>query len=588
MKSFLFLKVITTLYFLLSINTLAFSQYPNYPISSHELIVGDTSILRQDPGYCNPDKIFAILIPNNLYWPEYCPGCMPDTILSFRTEPIPDLDTAFYFYFILPMGTLSGYYDLYGLCNGTPISSTGINVYTPPFIWIQPRDTTVCAGDNARFSVTAYGNRNEDLIYEWYHNESLISSTSEGELIIESTGASDTGTYYCVISNQCGIDTTQTVFLDLHPFPGNPGTPEGPDRLCPNIASTAYTISSDPLATGYSWQLEPMEAGDTSFKDTICSIRWDPAFSGIAKLYVELISGNCGRNTSDTLEITVPGISAAPEICIVGIDEQTGKYRITWEKSLYGFAQLFRIYRESNQAYVYLEIGTVDTSEISFFVDSSSVPDVLPHRYKISYLDSCGSESEMSPYHQTMHLVANIGTSGEVNLIWSEYGGIPFPTYTIYRGSHPDSMSLFIQVPSTVASYKDLDPPLGNVYYQIGMSNPLGCDPIKKSESDYSSSMSNMDQVHVTGINDVSENMPFSIYPNPVVEVLQIRYRNVVSSPVQFTIYNSSGAIALEGFIRVESTSVDVKSLSPGIYILHLSTDRGAYSARFVINRKNY
>ena len=587
MKTIQFFKVIPILLFLLGTDLPAFSQSYEYPIYPDKLIVGDTCILRQDPGYCDPEKIEAILSPDYLYWPEYCPGCMPDTFYSFKTEIVPNLDTAFYFYFILPMGTLSGSYDVIYMCDGSSMPYWGhIMVYTPPFVRNQPRDIIVCAGDYANFSVMASGNGNEDLIYEWYHNESLISSTYDSTLFIENVGSSDTGRYYCVISNQYGVDTTHKVLLDLHPFPDNPGTPAGPDRFCPDIQSTTYTITPDPIATGYSWQLIPEEAGTIQQNDTSCTIFWDKAFSGIAKLYIELISGNCGRNTSDTLEITVPGISAAPEICIVGIDGQTGKYSIIWEKSTYGTAQLFKIYRESNQADIYLEIRAVDTSEISFFVDSSSIPDVLPHRYKISYLDSCGSESGLSVHHQTMHLVANIGINGEVNLIWSEYGGIPFPTYTIYRGSHPDSMNLFIQVPSTVTSYKDLDPPLGNVYYQIGMSNPAGCDPVKKSESDYSSSMSNMSQVHVTGINDINESKPFMIFPNPVTEILQIQYNNVVKGPIQFTVYNSLGKAVLEEYITARETNVDVSSLLPGIYILQMLVDSETYSARFVIRKK--
>ena len=587
MKSFLFIKAITILLFLVSIDLPAFSQDPDYPIYIHELIVGDTCILRQESGYCDPSQTYAILSPDNLYWPEYCPDCMPDTILSFRTESVPDLDTAFYFYFIIPLGTLSGSYDVIPLCDGASMPWWGhIMVYTPPFIVLQPEDTIVCAGDSATFTVTARGNSNTDLNYQWYHNDTLIDNSAYEIYRIGNSQLKDTGRYYCVISNQYGIDTTQTVRLDLHPFPGNPGTPAGPDRFCPDIDSTNYSITSDPLTTGYSWQLIPGEAGTIKQNDTSCTIFWDEAFSGVARLYVELISGNCGRNTSDTLVITVPGISVSPEICIVGIDEPTNKYRIIWEKSSYGSAQLYRIYRESNQADVYLEIGTVDTSEISFFVDSSSIPDVLPHRYKISYLDSCGLESSLSPYHQTMHLVANIGINGEVNLIWSEYGGIPFPTYTIYRGSHPDSMSLFVQVPSTVTSYKDIDPPLGNVYYKIGMSNPAGCDPVKKSESDYSSSMSNMDQVLVTGVNDVDENKPFMIFPNPVTDMLQIQYNNVVTHPIQFTIYSSLGKAGLHDYIWTSDTRVDVSSLSPGIYILQTIDDSESYSVRFVIRKK--
>ena len=588
MKSFLLFKLSAILFFLFVANLSGFPQNPNYPVSQFQLIVGDTCILHQEVGYCDTDKLVAMLSPRYLYWPEYCPGCMPDTLYSFRTESVPDTDTAFYFYFILPMGTLSGSYDVFYLCDGSPMpyKKGNITVYTPPFVRNQPRDTIVCAGNYANFSVTASGNRNEDLTYEWYHDDSLISSTYDSTLLIEIVGSGDTGKYHCVISNQYGSDTSQTVTLDLHPFPDNPGTPVGPDGFCGYVDSSDYTIPSDPLANGYSWKLIPEEAGTVGQIDTSCTIFWNEAFSGVARLFVELISGNCGKNTSDTLEITIPGFSPAPEICIVGIDQQTGKYRITWERSAYGKAILFRIYRESNQADVYLEIGTVDTSKISYFVDSASVPDVLPHRYKMSYLDSCGLESEISPYHQTMHLVANIGINSEVNLIWSEYKGIPFPTYTIYRGNHPDSMGLFIQVPSTVTSYKDLDPPAGKVYYQIGMSNPAGCDPVKKSESDYSSSLSNMSQVLVNEVNNVNEGRPFKVFPNPATDVMHIAYYKTINHPLQLTIHNSLGKAVLEEYITANDARVDVGTLKPGLYILKLSTDAASYLARFVIIRK--
>ena len=587
MKTFYFCAVITVLLFPSNIDLSTYSQDTVYHISHNELIVGDTCILLQHVGYCDTNKLVAMLIPDRLYWPDYCPGCMPDTFYSFRTETAPETDTSFHFYFMLPLGTLSGGYDVIHLCDGSPMLFwTNVTVYTPPMIWIQPRDTTVCAADNAVFSVNATGNKNENLTYDWYHNDVLFSSTTQGDLIIEQAGAGDTGRYYCVISNPYGMDTTETVRLDLHPFPAHPGTPDGPDRVCSNVENTAYTIHSDPLATGYSWHLLPMEAGDTSFRDTVCTVHWNPAFSGTARLYVELLSGNCGKNTSDTLEISVSGIAASPEICIVGIDEQIGRYRITWERSAFGAAQLFRVYRESNEADVYLEIGTVDTSKFSFFVDSSSLPDVLPHRYKISYVDSCGIESGLSPFHQTMHLVANTGTSGEVNLIWSAYVGIAFPTYTIFRGTHPDSMSLLIQVPSTVTSYKDLDPPVGKIYYQIGMSNPAGCDPIMKSGVNYSSSMSNIDQVLVTGVDDVKGNQPFILFPNPVNDVLQIRYDKVITFPVQLTVYNALGQAVLDESINTGEIYVDVSTLQDGIYILQMLSGSEHHTTRFVINRE--
>ena len=271
----------------------------------------------------------------------------------------------------------------------TPVLSKWI--YTTPVILENPRDTIVCEGDSAKFYITAFGNDKWDLWYMWYHNNMEISSSSDGYFFTSLTQFQDTGNYYCVVTNNFGTDTSDIFRLELIPVPANPDPPAGPDRFCPGIEITEYSINSDPLATGYTWHLLPEEAGTVEQQDTSVRITWDPDFSGTAELYVELMSDKCGSTLSDILNITLAGLSAPTEICIVGIDEETGKYRIVWEKSGYESAQLYRIYRESNQADVHLEIGTVNPGELSVFIDQTSVADMLSHRYKISYTDSCGN-----------------------------------------------------------------------------------------------------------------------------------------------------------------------------------------------------
>lgn len=587
MKSQKTFQVFFILLFLSGISLHVFSQGAGYPISYNNLIAGDTMILRNDVGFYDPDGLKAVLNPQNVYYLEFCPVCKFDSIWSYKTELYSD--STYDFYFAVPIGTLpGGYSPVFLFEENFVLLGQDINIYTPPFIFQQPRDTMVCEGDTTRFEVMALGNHDNDLLYKWYHNDVQYSEVFEGFSIIGYPQLQDTGRYYCVISNQYGIDTTHVARLDIFPVPANPGLPMGTDRFCPWIDSTAYSINPDPLATLYEWHLFPEVAGTIEPQNTSAVIIWNPAFSGIAELYVEVMGSKCEATSSEILEITIPGLSAPPEICIVGIDEETGKYRIVWEKSEIESEQLFRIYRESNQIDVYLEIGTVNPSELSVFTDPASAPDILSHRYKISYTDTCDNESELSVYHQTMHLAANLGIDNDVNLIWSEYKGIPFPAYNIYRGNHKDSLTLLMQVPSSVTSFTDDNPPEGLIYYQIGMSNPAGCNPGKKAGPDYSSSRSNLEQVYVSGIEEIHENKLFSIYPNPVEKELQIWFKKVISGSIQYTVYNSLGTIVLEGIIRVGSASLDVRSLSPGLYILQLSIDREAYSARFVINSKKY
>jgi hypothetical protein len=583
MKYRKFQRILFNLSVLLSISLMTYAQTGDYLVSD-SLIAGDTTIVRFHLGQYDPDKLTAGLNPTNVNCPEACPICNLDTIWSYKIELYKD--TIFNFYFAVPLGTIPGIYQMFILDQG---SFTGkgpyVNwIFTPPYIFENPRDTMICEGDTAIFKVRSLTNDYSPLWYQWYHNDVLFYSSINGYILgFSYTLPQDTGYYYCVISNDYGKDTSQTARLELYPMPANPGPPEGLEKFCPGTDTTWYSINSDPLAIEYTWHLFPAEAGKIEFQDTSSRVIWEPGYTGTAEVYVDLLGVMCGSISSDIREITVPGVSSAPVICIVGTDEETGKYRIVWEKSEIASEKLYKIYRESNQADVYLEIGSVNPEELGVFVDLSSAPDILSHRYKISYTDSCGNESELSDFHQTMHLSANMSINNDVNLIWSEYKGIAFPTYEIYRGNHPDSMQLLTQVPSTVTAYKDSDPPLGIIWYQIGMSNPAGCNPEKKAGMDFSSSRSNMEQVRNTSIPEVIfENKPFIMYPNPAEKELYFRFSKTYTDPFHYKIYNSTGIIVLEGLIHPEKNSIDISSLPSGIFIMELRNENNVFKTRFV------
>ena len=52
----------------------------------------------------------------------------------------------------------------------------------------------------------------------------------------------------------------------------------------------------------------------------------------------------------------------------------------------------------------YFQIGTVDVANESVFVDEFSDVTQRPWRYKLSVVDDCGVESDLSDKHKTMHL----------------------------------------------------------------------------------------------------------------------------------------------------------------------------------------
>ncbi len=53
------------------------------------------------------------------------------------------------------------------------------------------------------------------------------------------------------------------------------------------------------------------------------------------------------------------------------------------------------MYKETNVSDVYTKIGATDYNELAIYLDVNSNPAVQAYRYKLSALDTCGTESNI-------------------------------------------------------------------------------------------------------------------------------------------------------------------------------------------------
>jgi hypothetical protein len=189
---------------------------------------------------------------------------------------------------------------------------------------------------------------------------------------------------------------------------------------------------------------------------------------------------------------TINGVVSQPEeICIVTVDSDTQTNLIVWEKTNIANVASYNIYKESTTAGVYFLIDNVPVSpDSSFYLDTGSDPQTRAWRYKISVVDSCGNESELSSEHKTMHLTINLGLNNSYNLIWDHYEGIDsLLQYTIERYLPSTGWDSINTVPSNLTSYTDTPPASVNLYYRINIDHPSGCNPSKVKT--YNTSKSN-------------------------------------------------------------------------------------------------
>ena len=116
--------------------------------------------------------------------------------------------------------------------------------------------------------------------------------------------------YYMVLDgcggNVCDYSIDVTVGSTVGVPPGNPGPITGPTTVCAGTG-TGYSISTVPLATNYTWSLNPTSAGTIAFNGlSTTSVNW-PVNSpgGTAELCVRPSNGCYASADTTCVEITI-------------------------------------------------------------------------------------------------------------------------------------------------------------------------------------------------------------------------------------------------------------------------------------------
>jgi len=268
-----------------------------------------------------------------------------------------------------------------------------------------------------------------------------------------------------------------------------------------------------------------------------------------AKYLVSVTDNQYGcQGMSQPYTVTVQKPYNNEEICIVSVDPESGKNMIVFSKTPDKGTKAFIIWKETNVAYVYEPIGAVPYNEPNLYIDYGSNPGTQADRYRISVLDVCDNQSLKSIPHKTMHLTVNAGGGGlnANNLIWDNYEGFRFGTYTIYRGSTSQKLDSIHAIQSSLTSWTDKNPPDGDLYYQVGVRKQELCFLVtgkKASGGPFGYSLSNLEDNKLkTGIvPDGSMVGKALVYPNPYTGSTNIVYTVEERSFVDVSIYNTMG-----------------------------------------------
>lgn len=381
-----------------------------------------------------------------------------------------------------------------------------------------------------------------------------IDVTSSGRIYVAADMTNNSGFFYDFsVLKFCDVTTPVITTLDQT------------QNICPG----QQVVLSTSVSNGYLWS-DGVTANDslivTAAGNYFCT---------------HIKNDGCSINT-DTISVTVKAVPSTPEICAVTVDSLSTHNIIVWDKSGVTGANAFNIYRE-DVTNVYSYIGTVLYDSLSEFHDYGANPNVTTKRYKISASDTCGQESPLSNYHNTIYIVSN----GSGQFSWN-------PVYTIENTANPvdnyllmrddNSNGTWTQIASTAGNQNTIVDPLyasfPNASYRVETAWSISCLPTRGA---INTSRSNIrSPTSVIGIAEqLNENI--SMFPNPAEEQVIVKFYNRGSKKLIY-VSDLLGRKIISLETESNEVTIDVSMLSPGSYIVEVISENSKSQKKLIKN----
>ncbi len=287
-----------------------------------------------------------------------------------------------------------------------------------------------------------------------------------------------------------------------------------------------------------------------------------------------------------------------PDICLVSDDSIVGtnQYNVVyWDKTAYPNASAFVIYREVSTG-VYKKIGTQPYGAISMFVDTArhvtpanGDPQAGTYKYTLQILDTSGTYSLMSPYHNTVYFQNNSGTFS-----WNLYtvGNSTYTPVTNFDLVRDDYNTGAWHIVSTVAGGQtSLTDPNYSTYQATANwrvnADGFNCTPTLRLAAGANGTMaskvashSNQNNNRQAGIKQLLNNSNVSVYPNPNKGSFIVETPSTEKQTLQ--IFDVNGKLVFTQHIN-GNTTIDAANLADGVYNINIIGNGSMANKRLVI-----
>ncbi|MCB8998789.1 MAG: Ig-like domain-containing protein [Bacteroidales bacterium] len=483
-------------------------------------------------------------------------------------------------------------YKKYG--NGPPVNGNATAV------------SPVCSGTSAVLHITGQSGfvkwqKSTDGVTGWTN----ISAGNGEDPADFTTPALSESTYFrAVISNMDFPELYSNVLhVIVNPLPADAGTIAGSAKVCSGQDKTlAYNVASIANASSYIWTFPTGVTALTPTSSRTVTLKYGS--SAVSGNITVKGHNSCGDGKESTLPVTMSQTWDGQEICLVTIDENTGKNMIVWENTPNKGIASYNVYRESQVANKWDLIGNVPANNMSLFVDLESVPEQQQYIYAISIIDTCGNESPRSPWHKTMLLHWVSSTNG-VNLEWADYqtenGSLSFESYAIWRGTDSTKLTELTRLNSKLFAYTDVSAEAKSqrMFYRVSGVKPVGClasdgQGKKANSGPYVHSLSNLeDNRLVNSVRNLGfEGINVDIYPNLFSDYALLSYSlqkptdfsvdifNVVGEKVK-TLFNEK---QMPGNYSLRISAADLNYIN-GLYYVRIKANGAVHLEKIMLSK---
>ena len=409
-----------------------------------------------------------------------------------------------------------------------------------------------CSNSNAVL-FNPYSKKNK---IEWYDSKQNLFSVNQDTLIISNSNTYFIRVYdsicksiYSIFSVSPKISDTIIQINELQPLVKF-------NRKCSNSYAVVYNPYSKQNKIEWLDNIQNLiSANQDSLLVSNSNTYFIRVYDNLCKNLYKIFSNNL--IIRDTL---LNKLSA--HICM--ITNLNGYNLVVWNNLNNDYLAQYKIYKQSQMTSNYELIHKQSKHESSQWIDSLDNVSMNINRYKISFVDYCDNESQLSSNHTTILLTSNVGLNGTVNLLWNPYEGFDYQNFEIWRSTDGTNFMKFGSVANNSYAYIDNNPP-ATAWYQIRISKQDACNPTTRGITSVNSNIISKDGKSL-GLKNMVNNS-ISIYPNPSNGSFTLNSSSTMIGK-SVNIMDITGRCVYAGIVNTTSQNVSMENIENGTYFL--------------------